>query len=162
MYMWISLRKVAFSTFYMRLILHNTHVFPKYVTISLKPAYHTWVMFLKLTYTPWIRDYCLWNLCTFTVYVKKNMFLEFWVVWVVMQLTPSVATDPILAPNSSKNINRGREVHEKRLEPLHCYAGGIGALFSHTFSLEAFFLCCRAWRLSSLEKRSSGTRSRFR
>ena len=47
------------------------------------------------------------------------------------------------------------EVHERGLESLHCYAGGFGALFSHTFALEAFSLCCRFWRLSSLEKRSS-------
>ena len=47
-------------------------------------------------------------------------------------------------------------------EFMHCYAGGIGTLFSHTFSLEDFSLCCKAWRLSSLEKRSNRTRSRFR
>jgi len=48
------------------------------------------------------------------------------------------------------------------LDFMHCYAGGIGTLFAHTFALEVFPLCCRAWRLSSLEKRSSRSRSRFR
>ena len=90
------------------------------------------------------------------------MFFEIWVVWVVMQLTPSVVTNLSSTLSLQKHINRGREVHEIILESLHCYAGGIGALFSHTFSLEAFSLCCRAWRLSSLERRSSRSRSRFR
>ena len=92
---------------------------------------------------------------------QKWMFLEIWVVWVVMQLTPSVVTNFLSTLSHHKHINRGREVHERRLKSLHCYAGGVGTLFAHTFSLEAFSLCCRAWRLTSLEKRSSRTRLRF-
>ena len=47
------------------------------------------------------------------------------------------------------------------LNIFHCHARGIRTLFPPTFSLEAFSLCSRAWRLSSLEKRSSRTISRF-
>ena len=90
------------------------------------------------------------------------MFLEFWVVLVVMQLNPSVVTNLSSTLSLQQHINRGREVHEKGLESLHCYAKGIGTLFAHTFSLETISLCFKAWRLSSLEKRSSRTRSRFR
>ena len=73
----------------------------------------------------------------------------------------SVVTTFSLTLYLQKGINRGREVHERELELLHCYDGGIGTLISPTFSLEYISLCCRAWRLSSLEKRSSITRSRF-
>ena len=45
------------------------------------------------------------------------------------------------------------------LEYLHHYARGIGTLFAHTFSLVIIPLCCRAWRLSSLEKRSRRCRT---
>ena len=90
------------------------------------------------------------------------MFLKIQVVWVVMQLTPSGVTTLSSTLSLQKGINRGREVHERIVESLHCYAGGIGTLFSHTFALEAFSLCCRAWRLSFLEKRSNRNRSRFR
>ena len=90
----------------------------------------------------------------------KNTPFE--LVWVVMQLTPSVVTTLASPLTLLQHINRGREVHERGLEFLHCYAGGIGTLFAHTFALEVFPLCCRAWRLSPLEKRSSRTRSRFR
>ena len=92
---------------------------------------------------------------------QKNTFFEIWVVWVVMQLTPSVITTLYSTLYLHKHINRGREVHERGLELLHCHARGIGTLFTHTFSLEAISLCCRDWRLSSLEKRSNRTRSRF-
>ena len=37
-------------------------------------------------------------------------------------------TDLYLTISLQKCINRGREVHESELEPLHCYAGGIGTL----------------------------------
>ena len=92
---------------------------------------------------------------------QKNTFFEIWVVWLVMQLTPSVVTTLSLTLSPQKHINRGREVHERGLELLHCHAGGIGNLFSYTFSLVIIPLCCRTWRLSSLEKRRSRTRSRF-
>ena len=36
------------------------------------------------------------------------------------------------------HINRGREGHEKDLDFMHCYAGGIGTLFAYTFALEVF------------------------
>ena len=91
----------------------------------------------------------------------QNYFFEFWVVWLVIQLIPSVVTTLSSTLSLHKHINIGREVHERRLESLHCYAGGIGTLFAQTFALEALSLCCRAWRLSSLEKRSIRTRSRF-
>ena len=90
------------------------------------------------------------------------MYLEFWVVWLVMQLTPLVVTTFSSILYLHKHINRGREVHERGLEILHCYAGGIATLIPPAFSLESFSLCCKSWRLSSLEKRSSRTRSRFR
>ena len=47
---------------------------------------------------------------------EKRKFLEFWVVWVVMQLTPSVVTTFLSTVSLEKDINRGREVHERRLE----------------------------------------------
>ena len=97
----------------------------------------------------------------FSCRCQKWMFLKFLVVWVVMQLSPSVVTTLYSTLSLQKHINRGREVHEKRLEPLHCYPGGIGTLFAHTFSLEAISLCCRAWRMSSLEKRNNITKSRL-
>ena len=83
----------------------------------------------------------------------KNTPFE--LVWVVMQLTPSVVTTLASPLTLLQHINRGREVHERGLEFLHRYAGGIGTLFAHTFALEVFPLCCRAWRLSSLEKRNT-------
>ena len=73
----------------------------------------------------------------------------------------SVVTTFSLTLSLQKRINRGREVHEKGLELLHCYAGGIGTFIPPTFSLEDISFCCRDWRLSSLEKRSNRTRSRF-
>ena len=124
-------------------------------------ALNTWLFALQPMYTSWIRDWCLCNPHFPLENVKKNTFFEIWVVWLVMQLTPSIVTTFPSTLFLQKHINRGREVHEKRLESLHCHAGGIAALFSHTFSLESFSLCCRAWRMSSLEKRSSKTRSRF-
>jgi len=36
------------------------------------------------------------------------------------------------------HINRGREGHERDLDFMHCYAGGIGTLFAYTFALEVF------------------------
>ena len=36
------------------------------------------------------------------------------------------------------HINIGRKGHEKGLEFMHCYAGGIGTLFAYTFALEVF------------------------
>ena len=77
-----------------------------------------------------------------------------------MQLNPSVVTTLSLSLSLQKHINRGREVHERVIEPLHCYAGGIGTLFPPTFSIEYFSLCYK--RMSFFEKRSSRTRSRFR
>ena len=50
---------------------------------------------------------------------------------------------------------------ELGLEVLQCYVGGIETLIPPTFSLDAISLCCRSWRLSSLEKRSRRTKSRF-
>ena len=79
-----------------------------------------------------------------------------------MELIWEVVTDPYLTLSLHKCINRGREVHERILEPLHCYVGEIETLIPPKFSMEAFSLCCKAWRLSSLEKRSGRTRSRFR
>ena len=96
--------------------------------------------------------------CVRLLKCQKNTYFEIQVVWVVMQLTPSVVTTLSSTQLFINHINIGREVHERGLESLHCYFGGIGTLFSHTFSLEAFSLCCKAWRLSSLEKRSSGTK----
>ena len=55
-----------------------------------------------------------------------------------MQLTPSVVTTLASPLTLLHHINRGREVHERGLEFLHCYAGGIGTLFAHTFALEVF------------------------
>ena len=130
--------------------LKETHVCPQYVTIYIATRMyllHTWLLFLQPA--------CSSCRC------QKNKFLEIWVVWVVMKLTPSVETNFSLTLSLQKHINRGREVHERRLEPLHYYAGGIGTLFAHTFSLVIISLCCRAWRLSSLEKRSIRTRLRF-
>ena len=135
----------------MRLVIYNTHVFPKYVTIYIET--HVYLLNMRLL--------SLKPVCFYYRHQKKK-FLEVWVVWVVMKLTPLVVTTLYSTLSLQKNINRGREVHERRLEFLHCYAGGIGALFAHTFALEAFPLCCKAWRLSSLEKRSSRTGSRFR
>ena len=66
---------------------------------------------------------------------QKMNFLEVWAVWVVMQLTPSVVTTLYSTLSLQKHINRGREVHERRLEALHCYDGGIETLFPPTFSL---------------------------
>ena len=57
-----------------------------------------------------------------------------------MQLTPSVVTNLSSTLSLQKHINRGREVHERGIEYLHCYTGGIGTLFSHTFALEAISL----------------------
>ena len=99
------------------------------------------------------------RICLLTL---KHKNTPFELVWVVMQLTPLVVTTLASPLTLLYHINRGREVHEMGLEFLHCYAGGIGTLFAHTFALEVFPLCCRAGRLSSLEKRSSRSRSRFR
>ena len=49
---------------------------------------------------------------------KKWTFLEFWVVWVVMQLTPWIVTNLSSTLYLQKCINRGREVHERDLN--HC------------------------------------------
>ena len=90
---------------------------------------------------------------------KKCMFLKFWVVWVVIQLIPLVVTTFYSTIYIQKGINRGREVHEKGLKSLHCYARGIGTLIPPTFVVESISFCFRSWRLSSLEKRSKITRS---
>ena len=150
MYTRVALRKSTYSTLYTWLVLHNTCTFPKYVTIYIKThmyLLHTQLFFLQPT--------CSSCRC------QKEKFLKVWVVWVVMQLTPSVVTTLSSTLSLHKHINRGREVHERVLELFHCHVGGIWILFAHTFSLEAFSLCCKAWRLSSLEKRSSRTISRF-
>ena len=78
-----------------------------------------------------------------------------------MELNWEVVSDPYSTLSLHKCINRRREVHERGLELLHCYAGGIGTLIPPTFALDVIPLCCKAWRLSSLEKRSRRTRSRF-
>ena len=54
---------------------------------------------------------------------QKWIFLESWVVCVVIQLTPSVVTNFYLTLSLQKGMNRGREVYEKGLELLHCYVG---------------------------------------
>ena len=158
MYTRVSLSKPVYSTLYTWLVQHNNCVFPKYVTIYIKNhisnasiitatylyPLNTWLLSLKPTY--------------FSRRCQKKKFLE---VWVVMPLTPLVVTYLYLTLSLHKNINRGGEVHERGLEPLHCYGGGIGSLIPPTLSLESFSLFCRASRLSSLEKRSSRTRSRF-
>ena len=61
------------------------------------------------------------------------MFFEIQVVWVVMQLTPSVVTTLSSILSLHKHINRGREVHERGIESLHCCAGGIRTLFPPPF-----------------------------
>ena len=96
---------------------------------------------LQPMYTSCICDCCLHNLRIPPENVKKNTFFEIRVVWVVMQLTPSVVTTLSLTLSLHKHINRGREVHERGLEVLHCHARGIGTLFAHTFALEAISLC---------------------
>ena len=128
--------------------LYNTRVYPENATICI--ATHVYPLKTRLM--------SLQLACS----CQKNTFFEIRVVWVVMKLTPSVVTTLSSTLSLQKGINRGGEVHERRLEPFHCYAGGIGTLFPPTFSLEAFSLCFRAWGLSSLEKRSNRTRSRFR
>ena len=106
---------------------------------------------------------CYPQLHTVVVKNDKNIKnLELRVVWEVKELNLGVVTDPYLTLSLQKCINKGREVHERGLELLHCYVGGIGTLNPPTFSLEIISLCCRAWRLSSMEKRSKKTRSRFR
>ena len=118
--------------------------------------------------------FCIGNPCVFLMYativsathvhllkMSKNTSSKIQVVQVVMQLTPSVVTILSSTLSLQKHINRGREFHERGLELLHCHAGRIKNLFAHTFVLVIIPLCCRAWRLSSLEKRSSRTRSRF-
>ena len=148
MYTCVSLRKPTYCT---RLAIYNTHVFPKYVTIYIKThvyLLHTQLLSLQPMYSSWK--------------CQKNMFFEIRVVWLVMQLTPSVVTNLYSTLSLQKHINRVKEFHERGLQLLHFHAGGIGTLFAHTFSLEVIIpLCCWAWRLSSLAKRSSRTRSRF-
>ena len=61
----------------------------------------------------------------------------------VIQLTPSVVTNLSSTLSLQKHINRGREVHERSLESLHCYVGGIGTLISLTFSLEIILVLQR-------------------
>ena len=147
MYTWVSLRKRMYCTWF---VIYNTCVCPKYMTIYIETR-------IYLLHTRFLSPQPAYSSCR----CQKNTFFEIRVVWVVMQLTPSVVTTLSLTPSLQKGINRVREVHERRLESLHCYARGIGTLFAHTFSLEDFSLCCRAWRLSSLEKRSNITKSRF-
>ena len=154
MYMRVALRKPAYCMRLVYIILTYTM---KTRLFSLQTMCHMWVFALQPAYTYCIRDWCLCNPC---IHVK-NTFFEVWVVWVVMQLTPLAVTTFPSTLFLQQHIDKGREVHERGIESMHWYAEGIGTLFAHTFSLEAISLCCRAWRLSSLEKRSSGTRSRF-
>ena len=63
----------------------------------------------------------------------KNIKLG--VVWEVMELNLGVVTGPYSTISLKKCINRGREVHERGLVILHCYARGIGTLIPATFSL---------------------------
>ena len=98
------------------------------------------------------------------VVVKNNKNIkniELGVVWEVVELNWEIVTDLYSTISLQKCINKGREVHESGLEPLRCYVGGIGTLIPPTFDLDFISLCCRAWRVSSLEKRSKRTRSRF-
>ena len=60
--------------------------------IILMYALNTKNFALQPTYTSCIRDGCLCNPRIPPKKVKKNTFFEIWVVWVVMQLTPSVVT----------------------------------------------------------------------
>ena len=155
MYTWLSLRKPSFFLWLVYIILVcslNMWLF------ALKIMFHTQLFALQSAYTYCACDWCLCNPC---IHVK-NAFFEVWVVWGVMQLNPSVVTTFPSTLSLQKHMNRGREVHERRLELLHCHTGGIVTLFPPTFSLVIIPLCCRAWRLSSLEKRSNRTRSRFR
>ena len=45
----------------------------------------------------------------------------------------AVVTDPYSTLCLQKGINRGRYVHEKGLEPLYCFVGGIGTLIPLDF-----------------------------
>ena len=158
MYTWVSLRQPTFSTFYTQFVLHNTSVFPKFVTIYIA----TCGSYMSIVTTTHVCPLSMWLMSLkpayFSCRCQKKMFLE---VWVVMQLTPSVVTILSSTLSLQNHINRGRGVHERGLEPLHCYDGGIGTLCTPTFSLVIISLCCRAWRFGSLEKRSSRTKSRF-
>ena len=93
---------------------------------------------------------------------NKNMKnIELGMVWEVMELFWEVITDPYSTLYLHKCINRRREVHERGLELWHYYTIGIGTFIPPTFALDVVSLCCRAWRLSSLEKRNNITISRF-
>ena len=138
MYTCVSLRKPAWCT---PLVLHNTRMFPKYVTIYIET--HVYLLNMRLL--------SLKPVCFYYRHQKKK-FLEVWVVWVVMQLTPSILTNFSSTLSLHKGINRGKEVHERGLEILHCYARGIGTLFPPPFPYIFNSLCCRYWRMNSLEK----------
>ena len=159
MYTQVALRKPACCT---QLILHNTRVFPENTTIYISTHVSYASIFTATHVCPLNTRLLSLKPACFSYRCQKKKFLEVLVVWVVMQLTLLVATNFSSTLSLQKNINRGREVHERTLESLHRYVRGIGTLFSHTFSLVVIPLCCRAWRLSSLEKRSNRTRSRFR
>ena len=139
----VALRKPVYCTWLVYIIL--TYTLKTWV-FALQPTFHMRLFAFQPAYASYIHDWCLYN----TRIHVKNMFFKVWVVWVVMQLTPSVVTTFPSTLSLQQHINRGREVHERGLESLHCYAGGIRSLFAHTFSLESLSLCCRAWRLSSL------------
>ena len=149
MYTWVALRK---PTYGVQLSIYRTRVCPKYATIciathvyllhtrlmSLQPAYCTRLVIYNIHECPkYITIYIethvyllhWWLFSSQPTYsscrCQKNTFFEIWEVWVVMQLTPSVVTTLYSNLSLHKGINRGREVHDRRLESLCCYARGI-------------------------------------
>ena len=133
MYTQVSLRKPVYSTFYTWLILHNTHVFPKLATIYIATHESYAIIVIATRVCPLNTRLLSLKPAYFSCRCQKNMFLEFWVVWVVMQLNLPVVTNLSSTLSLKKGINRGRVVHERGLEYLRCYAGGIGTLFPPPF-----------------------------
>ena len=82
-------------------------------------------------------------------------------VWEVLELNLIFVMTPVRSYLFRKGYKRGREVHEEDFT-FAFYAAGIGTLIPPTFSLDSIFLCRIHWRLSSLDKRSRRSRSRFR
>ena len=96
----------------MRVSLRKPTYVRELLYIILTYSLNTWLFALRPSYTSRIHYCCLHNPRTPPENVKKWMFLEFWVVLVVMQLTHSVVTTFSLLLSLHKCINRGREVHE--------------------------------------------------
>ena len=78
MYMWVSLRKPAYGT---QLAIYNTRICPKYVTFCIATRVYLLHMRLMSLQPAYSSQKC-----------QKNTFFKIRVVWVVMQLTPSVVT----------------------------------------------------------------------